>query len=40
MKPTAEMPSPGKGRGKSVWADVEEEINGPKPKRARTKKAE
>jgi hypothetical protein len=37
VKPTVEMPRPGKHRQKSVLAEVEEEINGPK-KRAKKAK--
>jgi hypothetical protein len=35
VKPTAGMPRPGKHRQKSVWAQVDEEISGPKKKRAK-----
>jgi transposase-like protein len=30
VKPTSEMPRPGAHRHKSVWAEVNEELNGPK----------
>ena len=37
VKPTASMPRPGKHRQKSLWTQVDEEINGPKKKRAKKK---
>jgi hypothetical protein len=38
VKPTADMPRPGKHRQKSVWAQVDEELHGPPPKKSRAKK--
>jgi transposase-like protein len=35
VKPTSKMPRPGAHRFKSVWAEVNDELNGPKKKRSR-----
>lgn len=38
VKPTAEMPRPGKRRQKSVWAEVDEELHGSPPTKRLAKK--